>query len=314
MVFRVLNPPLLGDTKKKKGGGCAGVCVCAEAAPQWRIDQWNKAVEIVAAGFKNPLATMHSYTRDMQIFLYNVITFCETHDGASFLDAIQNFFIETFHAGWSSSRVMHIVSGLNMCCALWGNVKISTQPKIQLLLNSIKNYWNRHKRVRRSPISINFHLPKLIRGLTVFPSFEAEKIKILLLLGYFALLRMSEAMRMNAGQISFKEETVEICVCNPKIDQRGPQMVRLTTHNTPKEVLKIFIDFFSKHSQDNPFEKMSARKINQYIHKVLGITFFFHSLRHGRATDLRKQNWSLADIMRIGRWASLGGVMCYLHV
>jgi len=131
-------------------------------------------------------------------------------------------------------------------------------------------------------------------------------------LAYECLLRHTELCALQVEDVKVQGRDVEICIVGGKshegIGHIRPEVFYLKGEKVGR-MLQVWL--VGKGPKDLVFPGWDKEAINAVIKQVATVeawstkvSWSFHSLRHGKATDLRNMGRSVAEVMRAGRWAS----------
>lgn len=193
----------------------------------------------------------------------------------------------------------HVPNFARSWLALYEKVKFNRQIitasfRVKMALEGYRRLDARRERVR-SPISSRL-LRRLIQPTVPKPT------RMLFLLSYIFLLRVSEALSVAQGQGTVKKTTKGYVLFLPK-SKADPEGRGVSVFFRKSEVPADLVSLLDKLIKKLPLQVCpSPPDLNACVHSVLGASYTFHSLRHGRATDLFKEGMTLPRLMSLGRW------------
>ena len=171
------------------------------------------------------------------------------------------------------------------------------------------------------------------------------------ILGYYGLMRIGELTISNKNEahtlkaknvhMATNKDKLLLILYSSKTHGRGniPQKIKITSnrnenqnsnhlhrHFCPFKIINEYIakrgtfcktedENFFIYSDRSPVTAEATRKLLKDILKVLNLDpnlYSMHSLRIGRGSDLRKFNYPISEIKRLGRWRS-NAVFRYLR-
>ena len=141
------------------------------------------------------------------------------------------------------------------------------------------------------------------------------QVEALYRVGYEALLRISESLGLRPENITMVEEAVEIYLCHSKTDQYGKGVSVRVTCPRLRELLHTLK---ATTPMGQPIFTVSADYVNAIISEVAQEAqwsgfYSYHSLRHGRATDLWITTRDIHRVMLAGRWSTRAAARWYIH-
>ncbi len=144
--------------------------------------------------------------------------------------------------------------------------------------------------------------------------------KAYILISWAFLLRHGEIRRINPRDVSFFKEgacwEVHLGSCKTAKGKGRYQTARMPLQLLPQQVCEV-LQVFSALNDIRFSWNIPKAKVCAHIRGVLDTEdkgYVFHSLRHGRATHLRRVHQLKDEELKVlGRWASVGGLYAYLH-
>jgi integrase len=143
-----------------------------------------------------------------------------------------------------------------------------------------------------------------------------KEVAAAFLLAYWGLMRISEVAGLTGSSFSLRAGALYIRVRKSKNDQLAKgQVVCLPLSALPGPVERWLLSF---EAGDKNSQATGPGTGPEFWRKIVKDCFgrdevVFHSLRHGRATDMHKDGIPLAKIMEAGRWRSRHACLCYIH-
>lgn len=188
---------------------------------------------------------------------------------------------------------------------------------IKKTLGAWQNTWEKKDRAPRQFISwtqallLADHPPKGVQHV---------HWKAYILISWAFLLRHGEIRRVTPEDVSFFKEgacwEVNLGSCKTAKGKERYQTARMPLQLLPPQVCEA-LEVFSLLNNKNFSWRIPKGKVCAHLRQVLSTEdkgFVFHSLRHGRATHLRRVHQLKDDELKVlGRWASVGGLYAYLH-
>ena len=134
-------------------------------------------------------------------------------------------------------------------------------------------------------------------------------------LGYELLMRISEARAVHPHHVSAGQDGMLVYLERSKTDPlaRGISL-RITDVFTAQCLQQLLAV-----TKQGPLITISTDTINEFISSVARAErwkgfYSFHSLRHGKATDIWLRTGNIYAVMLAGRWKSRASARWYLHI
>jgi len=226
-------------------------------------------------------------------------------------------FDEMFEAGfcYATPNLTRAAIALQSCLALLPAPFITSHPAI---IAALKGYKRRaaYRSVRREPLGQARYAQLLARARQLVPPALWEQVEAALALGYAVLFRVSEALNVLVCHISFTPAGILIFLPHSKTDQfRKGVYMRVQD----RRLCTLLRGLCANRQPGQPIFSITAALLNAVIRQAAAYWawpgfFSFHSLRHGRATDVWLASRSLEAVMSVGRWSSKSAARWYIHV
>ena len=232
---------------------------------------------------------------------------------AHFIQCLTDF----YNAGYAYSTANLLRSALALSCRIWmvRQPYVTDHPSVKAALLGYRRLAS-YRSTRRSPIR-HARLLSLIRMAAYWvPPVLMRQVVLAFRLGYAALLRISELLAIRRRQVSLARNRVLIFLPSSKNDQMSHGMTVVVR-------CPIVYQQLAERIADLPPQSfvftVSSTLLNHVIRLVAREAhwegyFSFHSLRHGRASDLWEEHHSLPMLMAAGRWLSMAAARIYIHV
>jgi len=226
-------------------------------------------------------------------------------------------FDDQFEAGYcySTPNITRSAIALQCCLGLLPAPFITAHPSVRAAL---KGYKRRAaaRSVRREPIGRARYARLLSYAQQLTPPSLWPQVEAAFALGYEALFRVMESLGVSVAHVSFTVEGVLIFLPSSKTDQFQKGISMLVKGRRLCCLLRQLC------ANKAPHEKLfsiSANLLNALIRQAAAhwawVGYYsYHSLRHGRATDLWLATGSLEAVMRAGRWSTKAAARWYVHV
>jgi len=226
-------------------------------------------------------------------------------------------FDDQYAAGYcyATPNITRSAIALQCCLGLLPEPFITAHPSVKAALKGFKRR-AACRSVRRQPIGKARYAKLLSIAKELTPPSLWVQVEAALALGYEVLFRMQESLEVRASHVSFTPEGVLIFLPSSKTDQfRRGISLRVKEHRLCSLLRQLC-------AQRGPHQRLfniSAGLLNGLIRTAASYWgwagfFSFHSLRHGRATDLWLTTGSLEAVMHAGRWRSKAAARWYIHV
>ena len=226
-------------------------------------------------------------------------------------------FDDMFEAGfcYATPNLTRSAIALQCCLGLLPAPFITSHPAVIAALKGFKRR-AADRSVRREPIGrVRYARLQFLAKHMLPPSLWVQ-VEAALALGYEALLRVQETLSVFVAHVSFTPDGVLIFLPCSKTDQfRKGIYLRIRE----RKLCTVLRQLCAHRKPDQPLFTISAGLLNAVIRQVaadeawLGY-FSYHSLRHGKATDLWLATGSLEALMKAGRWSSKAAARWYVHV
>ena len=173
-----------------------------------------------------------------------------------------------------------------------------------------------NRSVRRQPLLGSMLAPLLKVVLESVPAVLQDEVEAIIRLGYAALFRISESRGVLMRHLTFFVGGVLLYLPTSKTDplSRGVS-VKVQTDPRLRELL---LRLHRPGDPDAPLFRVTPAYINVLLQQAALSCgwqgyYSYHSLRHGRATDLWVANHDLQALMVAGRWRTRGAARYYVH-
>ena len=142
-----------------------------------------------------------------------------------------------------------------------------------------------------------------------------NQVEALFTLGYELLLRVSEALAIWVHHLTFHADYIDLLIPSSKSDP----MARGISIRIRDAKLRSLLVECALSTPHGPIFTVDAAFLNDVIRGAAARGgwsgyFSFHSLRHGKATDLWLTTGDMALVQRAGRWATKAACRWYIHV
>jgi len=226
-------------------------------------------------------------------------------------------FDDMFAAGfcYATPNLTRSAIALQCCLGLLPAPFITTHPAI---IAALKGYKRRAagRSVRREPIGKARYAKLLSLAKQLIPPALWAQVEAAFALGYEALFRIQETLTVLVADVSFTPEGVLIFLAQSKTDQfRKGIYIRVRE----RRLCTLLRQLYANRQPHHKLFSISAHLLNAVIKQAaaywswLGY-FSYHSLRHGKATDIWLAMGSLEAVMKAGRWSSKASARWYVHV
>lgn len=223
-------------------------------------------------------------------------------------------------AGHSPSPVTKALSFLDTVQVALNPIHFSSIFKHSTIAYYLKTWeeaWKRRGKTIRRTITweqaklISQHPPKGV---------DSFKWQCYVLFAWAFMLRHGEIRRVSPLSVQFIEQSnkweIDLGKCKTTRERGLTQVARFPCHLLPAEVIQLLKTFVKL--PDTSFSwGINKSKVSSHLRCVLqtdNLGYVFHSLRHGRATHLRKyDSVNDPDLKVLGRWLSNDALYCYLH-
>ena len=232
-----------------------------------------------------------------------------------------NWLIEAFEdldaAGYCYSTPNTIRSAVALAVRLQGLSPpfVTDNPCVKAALQGYKRK-AANRSVRRQPILGIMLAPLLKVVLDMVPTSLQDAVEAILRLGYAALFRISESRGVLMQHLTFLVGGLLLFLPTSKTDPlcRGVS-VKIMTDLRLRELL---LRLHRPGDPQAPLLRVHPAYINVLIRQAattLGWQgyYSYHSLRHGRATDLWVATHDMQALMVAGRWRTRGAARYYVH-
>ena len=226
-------------------------------------------------------------------------------------------FDEMFEAGfcYATPNLTRAAIALQSCLGLLPAPFITSHPAI---IAALKGYKRRaaYRSVRREPIGKARYAKLLARAKQLVPPALWAQVEAALALGYEVLFRVQEALNVLVAHVSFTPEGVLIFLPQSKTDQfRKGVYMRVRE----RRLCNLLRSLCANRQPHQKLFSITAQLLNAVIRQAAAYWswpgyFSFHSLRHGRATDIWLATGSLEAVMNVGRWRTKSAARWYVHV
>ena len=232
---------------------------------------------------------------------------------ASFIQCL----VDVYNAGYAYSTANLLRSALALSSRIWMVEQpfVTDHPSVKAALLGYRRL-AAYRSTRRSPI----RHPRLLHLLRMsscwVPPQLRSQVALAFRLGYAALLRISELLGIRRRHVRFVRNRVHIYLPSSKNDQMAQGMTVVVRCPMVSQQLAERIADLPPHSF---VFTISSTLLNHVIRLVACEAhwegyFSFHSLRHGRASDLWEEFHSMPLLMAAGRWWSIAAARIYIHV
>lgn len=225
--------------------------------------------------------------------------------------------VDVYNAGFAYATANLIRSALALSCRMWlvEQPFITDHPSVKAALLGYRRM-AAYRCTRRSPIrhgrllhlihAVQRWVPQALRG----------QVTLAYRLGYAALLRISELLGIRCRHLKFVGRGVQILIPFSKTDQLGHGIHVLVR-------CPVICQQLAQMVTGLPPDAFIFRISSTLLNNVIRLTardsrwtgyFSFHSLRHGKASDLWDATHSLPLVMAAGRWSSVAAARLYIHV
>ena len=141
------------------------------------------------------------------------------------------------------------------------------------------------------------------------------QLLVALSLGYDLLLRIGEAHGIYPHHVSAGQDGLLVCLERSKTDPLARGIYLRITDASTAELLQQL----TSATKQGPLITIPPSVINDFIRAVARAEgwqgfYSFHSLRHGKATDLWLRTGNIYTVMMAGRWKSRAAARWYLHI
>jgi len=226
--------------------------------------------------------------------------------------------------GYSASGASKLISALSLWyCSMDSNFDIGANFRIKKRLHILELSWKKYSKVPRVPLLEEdvVKIAKVCPGKADPTHWEAFVV-----LAWVFLLRHKEALRMRPEHIrKYKDARGEhkwsllVPESKTSIGANDPQTVIFSDDDIPIQFLPK-LHWLKKQSKNFEWLVGSDQDHVKAIRTALKVPkkryqeFCFHGTRHGRATWLTAMSgFTLADLMRAGRWRSKSSAKGYVH-
>ena len=248
-----------------------------------------------------------------------MVTVCKLEYNSLTLEAIVSYMRMEWDAGRSPSTVIKALTMLDKVCAC---ILPSWTPMIKCyVIRETLTAWEKNW-MKKSQTPRKFIDWPQAQALAVAPPKNTDPFlwKSYVLIAWTFLLRHGEVRQIKPNDIHYFKEgdawEINLGSCKTAKAKGRTQTARMPTHLIPQPVIEI-LQAFSAFPSENFSWKINKNSVCEHIRKTLlpgDPGYVFHSLRHGRATHLRRSHHIGDEYLKVlGRWASLGGLYCYLH-
>jgi len=228
--------------------------------------------------------------------------------------------------GYSSSGCGKLIGALRLWyCSLGSDFDLRANPRISILNKSLKTRWKQNGKVHRVPLMVS-HIDTIIA--THPKNANKKHWATFVVLAWVFLLRHGETIKAKPKHLSsYKDAKGEkrwalvIPEGKTSVGPNDPQHVFFLEDDIPFKYIPYLMWFSGKAKNEDFQWKVGKQEDHvKHVRIALGIPtsqgkeFCFHCTRHGRATWLTSMaGYTLADLMRVGRWKSKPGAQIYIH-
>jgi len=226
-------------------------------------------------------------------------------------------FDDMFEAGfcYATPNLTRSAIALQCCLGLLPAPFITSHPSV---IAALKGYKRRaaSRSVRREPIGRARYNRLLALARQLVPAAMWLQVEAALALGYEALFRVQESLSVVGAHVSFTAEGVLIFLPSSKTDQFRKGVYMRVRDRRLCHLLRRLCATTQPHQQ---LFSITAKFLNSIIRQAASYYawpgfFSYHSLRHGRATDIWLTTRSLEAVMQAGRWSTKSAARWYVHV
>ena len=226
-------------------------------------------------------------------------------------------FDDQYTAGYcySTPNITRSAIALHCCLGLLPEPFITAHPSVKAALKGFKRR-AAGRSVRREPIGKARYAKLVSIAKELTPPALWVQVEAALALGYEALFRVSEALDVMASHVSFTPEGVLIFLPASKTDQYRKG---ITIRVRERRLCSLLSQLCAQKGPHQRLFTISARLLNAVIRSAASFWawpgyYSYHSLRHGRATDVWLATGSLDAVMQAGRWRTKAAARWYIHV
>ena len=226
-------------------------------------------------------------------------------------------FDEMYEAGfcYATPNLTRSAIALQCCLGLLPGPFITAHPAVIAALKGYKRRAASRSR-RREPIGRARYAKLLSLARQLTPPALWLQVETAFALGYEVLLRVQEALDVLGSHVSFTPEGVLIFLPSSKTDQfRKGIYMRVKERRICSLLQRLCAD----RKPTQRLFSITAGFLNALIKQAAAFWawpgyYSFHSLRHGRATDIWLATGSLEEVMKAGRWGTKSAARWYVHV
>ncbi len=235
------------------------------------------------------------------------------------LNVVVRWIRALWDAGRSPSTAIKAISFLDTLYVVLRPNSFSSYMKaatVSFYIKSWEESWKRKGKSTRQFIS--WEEAKKISQIPP-PNVDHFKWKCYILFAWCFMLRHGEIRSVKPENVQYIAEAdnweIFLGECKTAKEVGRGQTARFPARLLPTEV-KELLTIFAKLPAGFSWG-VNKNKVSTHIRKVLNTQdrgYVFHSLRHGRATHLRRfKNINDQDLKMFGRWESVDALYCYLH-
>lgn len=272
--------------------------------------------EVLRLMYKKSADTYCEYKRSFQRLLDTITISTDPLTPSTITRWIQH----DWDAGRSPSSAVKAISFLDTLRVALAPNSFSPYMKnstIAYYLKSWEEAWKRKGKKERRPISWE---QALLLSKTPPPKVDQFKWKCYVLFAWSFMLRHGEIRRVTPAAVQYIEQSgnweLTLGECKTTKEKGLSQVARFHTRLLPTEVIPL-LKTFSSIKTPNFDWGINKHNVSPHLRSVLKTEdkgYVFHSLRHGRATHLRRiNNVNDPDLKVLGRWLSSDALNCYLH-
>ena len=230
-------------------------------------------------------------------------------------DLIVHCFEDIWHAGYCYATPNALRSGIALAFrrALRDPPYPTDHPSVKSALKGYKRA-AACRSVKRMPIVYAMYCFVLQFVAIDVDLDERNQVHAAVRLGYELLLRVSEVLAICVHHLLLLATCVEITIPSSKTDQlaRG-----ITFRITDPTLCRLLAELVAR-VKSGPLFSITATQLNAIIRAVAARGhwqgyYSFHSLRHGKATDLWLSTGDILLVMRAGRWSTAAATRWYIH-